>query len=94
MEQLVSTDDKGRMSLGKSYAKMYFLMHKRENGNIELVKAAIIPEKELWLHYNPKAKKSVLLGIEQAKEGKGKKNAINLDAYDEGQLPLPKKGGA
>jgi hypothetical protein len=43
---------------------------------------AIIPERELWLHKNKKAKKSVLKGLEQAKKGKLKLNAIDLNETD------------
>jgi len=82
MDRLISTDGKGRMNLGKHYAQMYFLMHEQKDGNIILEKAAVVPERELWLHKNSKAKKSLLRGIEQARKGQGKKNAIDLDVYD------------
>ena len=89
MDRLISTDGKGRMNLGKHYAQMYFLMHEQKDGNIILEKAAVVPERELWLHKNPKAKKSLLRGIEQARKGQGKKNAIDLDVYDV-RLSTPK----
>lgn len=43
--------------------------------------AAIIPQKELWIHKNPKAKKMLERGIHEAKQGLGKRNAIDLEIY-------------
>jgi hypothetical protein len=82
MSQLLETDDKGRLNLGKRYAHAYFIMEEGDSGNIILEPAAIIPKRELWIHKNPKAKKMLEMGIEQAKQGLGKRNAIDLDKYD------------
>lgn len=45
--------------------------------------AVVVSERELWLHKSPKAKKAVSKGLEQAKKGKIRKNAIDLNAYEE-----------
>ena len=74
----LQADAKGRIALGAKYAGVLFLEIEK-NGIIVLEKAAIIPERELWLHKKKKAKKSVLKGIEQAKKGKLKLNAIDLN---------------
>ena len=74
----VQADSKGRITLGPKYAGALFL-EVEKNGVITLEKAVIIPERELWLHKNEDAKKSVLKGINQAKEGFLKLNAIDLD---------------
>lgn len=71
MARLISTDNKGRLNLGKQYAAKYFLMHIDVDGNIVLEKAAIVPERELWLHKNPKAMRSVRKGLEEARKGLG-----------------------
>lgn len=81
MKQLVHSDDKGRMNLGKQFANLNFLVEVLESGKIVLQRAAIIPESELWLHNNKKAMASVQRGLKQAKEGQGTVNAVNLDKY-------------
>jgi hypothetical protein len=77
----LQADAKGRIALGVKYAGVLFL-ELEKNGNIVLEKAVIIPERELWLHKNKEAKKSVLKGLEQAKKGKLKLNAIDLNEND------------
>ena len=74
----LQADSKGRITLGTKYAGALFLEIEK-NGVITLEKAAIIPERELWLHKNVDAKKSVLKGLKQAKKGTLKLNAIDLD---------------
>jgi len=78
----IQADSKGRIVLGAEYAGVLFLKMEKD-GVIALEKAAIIPERELWLHKNKEAKKSVLKGIEQAKQKKIKKNAVDLDGDDD-----------
>ena len=74
----IRADSKGRINLGAKYAGVHFL-EVIKNEVITLERAAIIPEREVWLHKNKEAKKSVIKGLEQAKKGKLKKNAIDLD---------------
>jgi hypothetical protein len=79
----LKADSKGRIVLGAKYAGALFL-EVEKNNVIILEKASIIPERELWLHKNKKAKKSVLKGLEQAKKGELKSNEINDE--DEGDM--------
>ena len=82
MRRLLETDDKGRLNLGKNYAHLYFILVEGSMGQMILEPAAIIPQSELWIHKNPTAKKMLERGISEAKQGLGKRNAIDLDKYD------------
>ena len=74
----IKAESKGRVTLGAKYAGVLFLEIEKDD-IITLEKAAIIPERELWLHKNAKAKQSVFKGLKQAKKGFLKTNAIDLD---------------
>ena len=76
------SDSKGRINLGATYAEQRFLIIE-EDDRIILEKAVVLPERELWLHKNPKAKRAVEKGLDEAKKGKTKKNAIDLDKYED-----------
>ena len=65
----IQTDAKGRLNLGKKYALNTFIIEEND-GEFYLRKAAIIPEKELWLLKNPEALKEVEEGLKDAREGK------------------------
>lgn len=82
MERIIETDSKGRVSLGTEYANQRFIMDK-ENGDVTLRKAVVIPERELWLYQNPEAWGKVQMGLQQAKEGKLHLNPVDLDQFDE-----------
>jgi hypothetical protein len=78
----ILADAKGRVNLGSDYAgQRFFITHRKDLDSVILEKAALIPERELWLHKNKDAQQSVFEGIQDAKKGKIKKNAINLDSY-------------
>lgn len=78
----VHSDSKGRVNLGSQFADQHFLII-IENDRIILEKAVVIPERELWLHKNKEAKDSVLRGLDEAKQGKMKKNAIDLSSFSD-----------
>lgn len=78
MERIVETDSKGRLTLGMQFAHQRYLVE-QENGNLVLRRAVVIPEDELWLYQNPEAMGALEEGIQQAREGKLKKNAVDLD---------------
>ena len=78
----LKTDDKGRLTLGKSFACQHFIIEQIDEGEFILKKAILIPERELWIHKNQKAKQALMKGLEQAKQGKIQKNAIDIDTFD------------
>lgn len=78
----IQSDSKGRINLGAAYAQQRFLVIE-EGDRIIIEKAVVIPERELWLHKNPEAKKAVERGITEAKKGRIRKNAVDLDHYEE-----------
>lgn len=74
----VRSDAKGRINLGSCFAEQRFLVI-IDGDRIILEKAVLIPERELWLHRNPEAKKAVQQGIAEAKKGNIRKNTFNFD---------------
>ena len=75
----VIADSKGRVPLGVRHAGERYIITQDPEGRFILEKAILVPEREAWLHKNREAKKSVLRGLEQAKQRRLKRNAINLD---------------
>jgi hypothetical protein len=63
-----TADRKGRITLGSEFAGKRFFVWE-EAGEIVLVPAAVIPEREAWLYQNPEAIQSVQSGLEQARSG-------------------------
>ncbi len=53
---------------------------KTADGKGRITLAHVIPQREVWLLKNPKAKASVLWGLEQAKAGKKAKSPPDLEA--------------
>lgn len=82
----LTLDARKRVSLVKLLPKQNissFMAH-MEGDKIILEPMAEIPARELWLHKNPKALKSVLKGIKDAKEGKvRKRGSFSKYANDE-----------
>ncbi len=76
-----TTDASGRLCLGKEFANKMFTLNVKQ-GNIELMPVQIIPEKEAWLYKNQDALAAVKLGLEQARQGKGKPLTFNLEEDD------------
>jgi len=62
-------DDKGRLTLGKGFAKRHVFVKRLPGGSLEITPAEIVPAREAWLDKNPKAIMSVMRGLEQAKRG-------------------------
>lgn len=78
----VTADSKGRIPLGMRHAGERYIIIEDKEGRIILERAVLIPEREVWLHKNQEAKKSVLEGLKQAKQKRLKSNIVNLDEID------------
>lgn len=61
-----TTDSKGRITLGESFANRTMLVEKRGD-EIVLRLARVIPEREAWLYENKDALDSVRKGLKEAK---------------------------
>lgn len=79
----VVADSKGRISLGMRHAGERYIITEDKDGRVILEKAVLMPEREVWLHKNEEAKKSMLRGLKQAKQKRLKSNSIDLDNDDE-----------
>jgi hypothetical protein len=75
----LQADSKGRFNLGQAYAGQLFQITAQDEDRIILDKAALIPERELWLHKNREAKVSVETGLEEASQGKICRDAVDLE---------------
>ncbi len=75
-------DSKGRVMLGAEYSGAIVLIEKKEDGDIVIHLAEVIPQKEAWLYKNKEALASVLKGLEQAKKGQFANDPINFDEDD------------
>ena len=62
-------DDKGRLTLGKSFANQLVLISTLSDGVVQIVRAKAVPDPELWLHSNPRAILAVMKGLQQARDG-------------------------
>jgi hypothetical protein len=65
-----TTDDKGRVTLGNRFANQTVIVEEIDDTEVRITLAQIIPQREVWLHKNRKAKAAVLRGLRQAKTGK------------------------
>ncbi len=75
-----TADDKGRITLGSRFANRTVIIEDIDATEVRITLAEVIPQREVWLHKNPKAKASLLRGLDQAKAGKKAKSPPNLEA--------------
>ena len=75
-----TADGKGRISLGSRFANRTVIIEDVDATEVRITLAQVIPQRELWLHKNPKARASVLRGLEQAEAGKMAKSPPDLEA--------------
>jgi len=61
-------DERGRISLGRSFANCTFLVENAGDGII-IRPARVIPEQEAWLYENQAALAQVRKGLAQARKG-------------------------
>jgi hypothetical protein len=69
-----TADSKGRISLGSRFANQTVIVEDVDPTEVRITLAQVIPQREVWLHKNPKAKASVMRGLKQAKAGKTAKS--------------------
>ncbi|MEN6449196.1 MAG: hypothetical protein ABFC96_01775 [Thermoguttaceae bacterium] len=72
-------DAKGRVALGSRFANQTVIVEEVDSTEVRVTLAAVVPQRELWLHRNAKAKESVLRGLAQARAGEFSKTAPDLD---------------
>ena len=65
-----TTDDKGRLTLGREFAHKQFFVIRKPDNVLQMIPAETIPAREVWLYRNPAALSAVLEGLEQAKAGR------------------------
>lgn len=64
-----TVDGKGRITLGSRFANRTVIVEDVDTTEVRITLAEVIPQREVWLHKNAKAKASVLRGLEQAQAG-------------------------
>ncbi|HUT10184.1 MAG TPA: hypothetical protein VMY42_06785 [Thermoguttaceae bacterium] len=64
-----TADQKGRISLGKSFANQTVLIQEISPMEVRIIKARVVPETEAWLWQNEQALASVAKGLAQAEAG-------------------------
>ena len=64
-----TADSKGRITLGSRFAGQTVIIEEVDPTEVRVTLAQAIPQREMWLYKNPKAKASVFRGLEQAKGG-------------------------
>lgn len=73
-------DSKGRIVLGSKFANKTVIVEEIDELEVRIIAAAVIPERELWLHKNAHAMATVQKGLAQARSHKFSKNPPNLKA--------------
>ena len=79
-----TTDNKGQVSLGSRFANQTVIIEEVTPTELRVTLAQVIPQREVWLHNNSRAKASVLRGLSQAKVGK---MAASPDLEADSRLP-------
>ena len=74
-----TADSKGRISLGSRFANQTVIVEDVDLTEVRITLAQVIPQREVWLHKNPKAKAAVLRGLAQAGAGKAAKSPPDLN---------------
>ncbi len=63
-------DSKGRIVLGPHFANKPVIIEEVDDTEVRVIAAEVVPQRELWLHRNIKARDSVHRGLAQAKARK------------------------
>ena len=75
-----TADGKGRVTLGSRFANQTVIVEDVDATEVRITLAQVIPQREVWLFKNPKAKASVLRGLKQAQAGKMAESPPDLAA--------------
>ncbi len=73
-------DKQGRLNLGPRFANQTVIIDDRDETHIVVTLAKTVPAHEVWLYQNESALKSVLLGLDQARQGLVAKTRPDVDA--------------
>ena len=65
-----TVDSRGRLTIGNDFARKTVIIKELPGRVLQIVLAEVVPAREAWLYKNPKAIKSVMEGLDQAKAGK------------------------
>jgi hypothetical protein len=74
-----TADSKGRVALGSRFAGQTVIIEETDPTEVRVILAQVVPQRELWLHKNPKAKASVLRGLAEARAGEVAKSPPDLE---------------
>ena len=77
-------DGKGRLVLGSQFANQMVIVDNSDPTHIVITPAKAVPEHEAWLYGNEAALKSVLTGIQQARDERYATDAPDVDADSAG----------
>jgi hypothetical protein len=75
-----TADGKGRISLGSRFANQTVIVEDVDDTEVRITLAEVVPQREVWLHKNPRAKAAVLRELKQAKSRETAKSPPDLKA--------------
>ena len=77
-----TADSKGRIALGPKFANKTFIIKEVDATEFRVIVAAVIPEREMWLHKNEEAMAMVQRGLRQAAAG----DVVAFDPHEDDPL--------
>ncbi len=80
MEVTKTTDDKGRVALGKRFANRTVIIREVDATELVITLARVVPEREAWLFENQAAKALVAAGLQQAEARQFSDSPPDLEA--------------
>ena len=75
-------DSKGRIVLGPKFSNKPVIIEEVDDTEVRVIAAEVVPQRELWLHRNIKARDSVHRGLVQAEARRFSHNPPDLDTDD------------
>jgi predicted transcriptional regulator len=77
-----TADSKGRIALGPKFANKTFIIEEVDATEFRVIAAAVIPEREMWLHKSEAAMAMVQRGLQQAAAGE----VVPFDPHEDDAL--------